>query len=237
MKLFNLANIKVVLASLGVALLLASCYDKEQKASSDSTTSWAGIEYAPQMYHAEAYEPMTQVVDKKAGLQHFPFEKVGGGVSDYDSTLKRGHGEWFNSNYYNPHKMNMRQPVKGTIARGASQYIYDIHVDSVAQWASLKSPVSGDEAIAEGKILYQRFCEHCHGENGDGKGTVGTKFGGVPNYHTKSKRKLKSGNIYNTITNGKGMMRAHKSLLDPEERWKIAEYIKAWQVEVAAQEQ
>lgn len=237
MRLFNFEYIKVVIASLGVVLLVTSCYDPNQKASADGTTSWVGIEYAPQMYHAESYEPMTQVIDKKAGLQYFPFEKVGGGVSDYDSTLKKGHGEWYNSNYYNPYGMNMRQPVEGTVARGTSKFIYNIHIDSVAQWASLSSPLNSEKSVENGKILYQRFCQHCHGSEGKGKGPVGVKFGGVPNYHTKSKRKLKVGNIYNTITNGKGMMRAHKSLLDPEERWEIAEYIKAWQKEVASQEQ
>ena len=236
MKMNSLINKRILFGALGAALVLSSCYDKNQKASADNTTSWAGVEYAPQMYHSEAYEPMTQIVDEEAGLMYFPFDEVGGGVSDYDTTLKDGHGEFYNTNYYNPHKMNMRHPVKGTVPRGSSKYLYNIHPDSASTWAKLESPVNGEEAIAEGKVLYQRFCQHCHGENGDGKGSVGTKFGGVPNYHTKSKRKLKVGNIYATITNGKGNMRSHAAQLDPEERWEIAKYIKAWQVEVEAEQ-
>ena len=225
-------NIKIVGLVAAIALLVTSCYDREQKASGTETKS-TGIEYAPQMYHAEAYEPMSQVLDKEAGLQYWPFEEVGGGESDYDSIT--GHGEWYNSNYYNEYSMNMRQPVPGTIARG--QVVYNVPKDSLRLANLVKSPIASNEIVlADGKELYQRFCQHCHGENGDGKGLVGEKFKGVPNYHTGSKRKLSTGDIFHTITHGKGNMRAHAAQLDPDERWKIAMYIKQWQKEVLAAE-
>jgi len=215
-----------IVGAVAALLTLSSCYDKGQKASEDATTRSRGVEYAPQMYHAEAYEPLTQVTNKKAGLEYWPFEEVGGGVSDYDSVA--GHGEWYNSNYYNEHGMNMRQPVKGTVARGQGGFNYNIHVDSLAQWSSLKSPFAGDKlAIEQGAEIYQRFCQHCHGEEGDGKG----------NYHSRAYRSKTVGSIYHTVTFGQGNMRSHAAQLDPEERWKVAEYIKSWQAEVAASEE
>jgi mono/diheme cytochrome c family protein len=237
MKKTKVINYKVAVACIAGMLSLASCYDREQKASPETTTSSQGVEYAPQMYHAEPYEPLTQVVDKEAGLNHWPFEKVGGGVSDYDS-LGEGHGEWYNSNYYNEFGMNMRMPVKGTIAKGKNVYKYNINPDSASAWTSLASPIEGDaKAIEEGQVLYSRYCQHCHGENGDGKGPVGEIYGGVPNYHSKGYRIKTRGDIYHTISYGRGAMRAHGAQVDPEERWKIAEYIKAWQAKVELEEQ
>ena len=56
-----------------------------------------GLEYAPQMYHSVAYEPLTQIKDEAQG--------------SWLSTREDGKGEFFNSNVYNPHGMNMREPV------------------------------------------------------------------------------------------------------------------------------
>ena len=133
----------------------------------------------------------------------------------------------------------MRKPVAGTIARGQS--VYTVPKDSLGLASLTQNPLKLDFAnneaqLEEAKTLYTRFCQHCHGENGDGKGAVGVKFGGVPNYHTGSKRKLTQGSIFHTITYGKGNMRSHAAQLDPEERWKIAAYIKHWQAEVLSQE-
>lgn len=231
-----LINSRLILVALGAAVSLSSCYDTSQKADPDSTTKSRGLEYAPQMYHSEPYEALSQIVDKEAGLEYWPFKAVGGGRSDYDSVS--AHGEWYNSNYYNPYGMNMKQPVVGSIARGQSASHYQIHPDSANLWATVRSPFEDKSLVLEdGKVLYQRFCQHCHGEEGNGQGLVGVKYGGVPNYHTKSKRLLTAGNIYNTITFGKGTMRPHASLLDPEERWKIAEYIKQWQLDVEKTEE
>ena len=100
----------------GVGLLLSvvlatGCYDPTQKAGVEDINTGTSIEYAPQMYHSEAYEPMTQIVDTTAGLQYWPFEKVG----TIDSLGGQPHGEWYNSNYFNKHGMNMRTPPANTI--------------------------------------------------------------------------------------------------------------------------
>jgi mono/diheme cytochrome c family protein len=230
MKMIKVLNYKWMgLAMLGFAV--TSCYDRTQKASADNTSKEPGTEYAPQMYHAESYEPLTQVTVEDAGMNHWPYEMVGGGKSDYKD-MSGGHGEWYNSNYYNEHGMNMRMPVKGTVAVGKGNYRYNINPDSAAAWTNVASPFQGDSSVVEkGKLLYSRYCQHCHGENGDGKGAVGVVFNGVPNYHTDAYRSRTRGDIYHTISYGRGRMRGHAAQLDPAERWMIAEYIKVWQAE------
>lgn len=236
MKKIKIINYRFAIMCLTGLMSLTSCYDKNQKAS-EGLSSTPGTEYAPQMYHAESYEPLTQIVEKESGLNYWPYEKVGGGTSDYDTTTSEGHGEWYNSNYYNEFGMNMRMPVSGTIAKGKNAYRYNISADSASYWSNLASPFDGNEkAIEEGALLYSRYCQHCHGEAGDGKGPVGVIFGGVPNYHSKAYRSKTKGNIYYTITYGTGAMRSHAAQVDPADRWKIAEYIKNWQAKVETEQ-
>lgn len=185
-----------------------------------------GTEYAPNMYHPVAYEPYKQIKNNDdEGIREIPE----GEPSDYEST-----------NSYNPYGMSMRLPVKGTISRRNFQtiygegdssvtdlMIYNIHRDSI-QVAErvLKNPIPAtEEALAEGKVLYSRYCQHCHGENGKGDGLVGKEYKGVPSYSAGNYKTMNSGHIYHVITHGKGRMWPHGSQMNPAERWKIVHYV------------
>lgn len=178
-----------------------------------------GLEYAPQMYHSTPYEPLSQIVNEDAG-------------SWLDSNDEDGHGEFYNSNPYNPHKMTMLEPVENTVSRNT--YIDDVGIaadDYASAESNLTSPFALDSAavIKDGQALYLRFCEHCHGEKGAGDGLVGGVFKGVPTYNSAAIKDKGPGHIYWVITNGKGRMGAHASQLSPEERWKIVSYVQTLQ--------
>ncbi len=89
--------------------------------------------------------------------------------------------------------------------------------------------------LAEGEVLYQRYCSHCHGNgvmNKDGDytpGKVGEKFGGVPAYNSPAKKDMTIGHVFHVITHGKNSMGAHASQLSQLERWKIASYVQTLQ--------
>src|ERR1044072_5522389 len=118
MKLKSIYTILVVGSALA---LLSSC-----SAGGDNP----GWEYAPNMYHSFAYEPMSQRADE--------------------------------DNKINPHGMNMREPVKGTIARGQldfAKYGYTVSNESYESAATLKNPVaSSAKVLAEGRTLYNINC-------------------------------------------------------------------------------
>ena len=196
---FNLKNIAfgISIATFSVAGL-SSCHD----------TNDTGWEFSPNMYNSRAYEPLTQV--------------------DF---LK-------NSN--NPDGKNMREPVAGTVSRrnyntkfGSGDsvrtdlMIYNIPKDSIAIAEKvLHNPFpSSDKIVEEGKVLYERNCQHCHGEGGKGDGPVGIIYKGVPNYSGDAYKTMNDGHIFHVITNGKGRMWSHKSQVTPEERWKIVTYV------------
>lgn len=213
-------NIKFAsIIALGTALLGCNAEDEFQ-----------GYEFAPNMYHSVPYEPLSQIVDEDAGE-----------LAEFLREVEDGHGEYYNSNPLNPHRMTMRVPPANTVPRG-DLLPYRVHKDSLA-WAAenVKNPLTGDtEAfLDEGEILYTRFCQHCHGENGEGDGAVGLPpadepdgvppFAGIANLQGAAYKNISEGHIFHVITHGKGLMWAHGSQIDQKDRWKIAMYVKELQ--------
>ena len=177
-----------------------------------------GYEYSPQMYHSVPYEGLSQVTDESAG--------------QLVSNREDGKGEFYNSNPHNPNNMNMRQPPENSVSRNRHGLLpVNIPKDSFAlAERTLKSPLpDGDEILAEGKELYNRFCVHCHGNEGGGDGLVGQVYLGVTPYNSAAVKDKEEGHIYHVITHGKGRMLAHASQLDPIERWKIVRYVQTLQ--------
>jgi mono/diheme cytochrome c family protein len=134
-------------------------------------------------------------------------------------------------NLYNPGGMNMREPAPGTVARGKMGYNMYLSQDTAeVAGVELKNPLEYNEKnLAEGQVLYSRFCASCHGAEGDGQGLVGQKFKGVPSYSAGRVASLPAGHIYHVITNGRGRMMPHGSQVNPEERWKIVMYVQQLQ--------
>lgn len=187
--------------ALGVAfatfsmVAFTSCND-------NNDTGW---EYAPNMYNSRAYEAVTQ----------------------------------WRENPINPHGMNVREPVKGTVSKRNFQttfkqddstvvtdlMFYNVSSLEEAQTV-LKNPIPWSEKTEEeGKVLYERNCQHCHGATGAGDGPVGKVYKGVPNYASDAYKNMNDGHIFYVITNGKGRMWPHKAQVNPEERWKIVHYV------------
>lgn len=204
-------NIKIILAS---SILLGACTDQEKFANIGlhENTRW---EFAPNMYHSKAYEPLTQVMDVSAG--------------SFVSSDEDGVGEYYNSNPLNPFEMNMREPAPNTVKWNNYGYMpYRISKDSL-EFASktLVNPLDTSVVtIQQGEVLYIKFCAHCHGAQGKGDGPVNKAFKGVANLAEGQLKDISMGHVFHVITHGKGRMLAHKSQLNQEERWKIALYVK-----------
>ena len=190
-----------------------------------------GTEYAPNMYHSVAYEPYSQITDKDAGRWLTSIE------------YPDNHAEHYNSNNFNPHRMNMREPAPHTVKRNAFGWLpYRLPNDSTGLRLSnrLKNPLdSTAEVVASGKALYEMYCDHCHGGKGKGDGKVASgvtvdgkeksAYAGVANLTADAYKGLSEGHIFHVITYGKGLMWPHGSQISPEDRWKIAKYVKTLQ--------
>ncbi|MCV9387667.1 c-type cytochrome [Reichenbachiella ulvae] len=195
------------IAVVAGAYILTSC-----AAGVDKT----GVEYAPQMYHSIPYEGLVQITDKEAGR--------------WLTSQEGGDAEFYTSNPNNPYEMNMRTTVANTVRRGES-LPYRIPKDSIdLAGRVMKNPLpETDEVLAEGKVLFTRFCWHCHGDQGLGDGPVGQIFKGVTPYNSRAVKDKPEGHIFHVITHGKGRMGSHASQLSIEERWKIVRYVQTLQ--------
>ena len=92
--------------------------------------------------------------------------------------------------------------------------------------ALLSNPLAATpENIEEGKLQYERFCQHCHGETGKGDGLVAKAYKGVPVYSSDALKAINDGHIYHVITHGKGRMWPHGSQISSQNRWKIVLYV------------
>ena len=86
--------------------------------------------------------------------------------------------------------------------------------------------------LARGHDRYDIFCATCHGKIGDGNGIV-KKIGVMPavaNLHDPRIVKMTDGEIFNTVTFGKGTMGAVGPLIQAEDRWAVIAYLRALQL-------
>jgi mono/diheme cytochrome c family protein len=130
-----------------------------------------------------------------------------------------------------PDSLSNRMPAPGSIPRGWTPFPYasDTTGDRLASmfW---KSPLHVTDSVEDkGKFLYDRYCQYCHGDKGDGQGPLVAKkkFPNAPPSYTNlyTDGKLTGGHVYHVITYGKGVMGSHATQLDPQERWEVIAYV------------
>ena len=120
--------------------------------------------------------------------------------------------------------MRPHDPVpSGAVARGTTA--------SAAALAPPGPPVT-PALLARGRDRFLAFCTPCHGAKGSGDGPVVSRgFPAPPSYHEERLRKIPPEHIVGVITNGLGRMYPYADRVPPEDRWAIAHYVKALQVD------
>lgn len=100
--------------------------------------------------------------------------------------------------------------------------------------ASIKDPLEPSDAnTAEGKRLYEINCKVCHGDKGEGNGQIvelpdggdGPFTARPPAYSTRLKE-INDGQMFYSVSYGKGMMGGYGFQLSVKERWQVIQYIK-----------
>ena len=144
----------------------------------------------------------------------------------------------FNQEKYRPYASSeffydgkaMRAPVAGTIARGQLPGDGPLDTGKSADGAFVAtSPVAVDEKLlARGHDRFSIYCQPCHDERGEGKGVLFQRAK-VPtaNLLEKRFRDLKDGEIFDTITNGKGLMSGYRYPIHAADRWAIIAYVRS----------
>ncbi|TXK75755.1 cytochrome c [Mesonia sp. K4-1] len=119
-------------------------------------------------------------------------------------------------------------PVEGTIPRGWMPYEYDNTTEGYdLAKAELKNPLPyTEDNVNEGKALYTIYCAICHGDKGDGKGTLAQreKILGIPAYDDAG-RAITEGSVYHVMYYGINTMGSYAAQTNEKERWQIDHYV------------
>jgi len=77
------------------------------------------------------------------------------------------------------------------------------------------------QLLARGQERFNIYCAPCHGKQGDGNGIVKkvVPAANVGNLHDKRMIEMPDGEIFNVVSNGKGLMQGYAAQIPVEDRW------------------
>ncbi len=144
-----------------------------------------------------------------------------------------------------PNGVSSQLPPTGTIARSepidtADGPVYRFEdspvntgcIAGTTNFVELNPLAVNASLLQHGHERFDIYCAPCHGKLGDGNG-ITKKIGvmaAVANLHDKRIVEMKDGEIFNTITHGKGVMGAAGPLVPTADRWAIIAYTRALQL-------
>ena len=200
-------NIVKLTTILGISVIaLNSCGPKDNPP----------LVYFPDMYFPVAYDPLSKTQSKADGY-----------YSDHENQIPL-----FNENG----GATALSPVEGTVPQNKEGLLPEekypknteeytaLYEASKAVTTSPLDPKNQAKDIERGKKMFELTCVACHGENGDGQGSMvqSGAYSGVPAYKD---RQITVGSIHYVITNGRNLMGSFAGQLTPADRWRVAMYI------------
>ena len=124
-----------------------------------------------------------------------------------------------------------RQPVPGTIARGHLRIDELLYTGKENGVVSDRFPFPITQAdLDRGRERFNIYCTPCHDYTGSGNGMIVQRgFPHPPSYHIDRLRNAPVGHFFEVMTNGFGAMYSYAARVSPEDRWRIAAYIRVLQ--------
>ena len=125
-----------------------------------------------------------------------------------------------------------RPLINGTVPRGGRTINNSVYAVTAPGPAAAVFPFPLTRADLErGQAQFNIFCALCHGPTGEGDGMIVQRgFPRPPSLYLQRLRDTKPGHFYNVITHGYGAMYSYNDRIEPDDRWRIAGYIRALQI-------
>jgi mono/diheme cytochrome c family protein len=139
------------------------------------------------------------------------------------------------SDFFADHR-SARPKIDGTVPRGylridEARYTGKIGGEEIDQFPF---PIVKAD-IERGQGRFNIYCTPCHGRLGDGNGLVVQRgFRQPPSYYEDKLMRAPIGHFFDVMTNGFGAMASYASRVEPDDRWRIAAYIRALQLSESA---
>jgi mono/diheme cytochrome c family protein len=175
----------------------------------------------------------------RGGLSRKPFIEI---FPDMDRQLKL---RPMQPDKFFPNGVTSQLPPPGTVARSrpiqtvsGPVYPYEdapVNTGLITGTTNFvaTNPLPVNEALLRhGRERFDIYCAPCHGRLGDGNG-ITKKIGDMPavaNLHDQRIIAMPDGEIFNTITHGKGLMGAYGPLMPVRDRWAVIAYLRALQL-------
>jgi len=125
-----------------------------------------------------------------------------------------------------------RPVVEGTVARGelrTDEQLYTGKVNGVDA-ETFPFPISRAD-LERGRERFEIYCSPCHDYAGTGHGMIVQRgFPPPPSLHIDRLRQAPPGHFFDVMTNGLGNMYSYAARVSPEDRWRVAAYIRALQL-------
>ena len=100
---------------------------------------------------------------------------------------------------------------------------------TVSRQTNSRFPITRAD-LDRGRERFNIYCTPCHDYTGSGNGMMVQRgFQQPPSYHSERLRNLPVGHYFDVITNGYGAMYSYAGRVEPDDRWRIAAYIRALQ--------
>ncbi len=151
----------------------------------------------------------------KPNYQYMPnmYESVG--YETYDEKMLNG--------------IEARTPVEGTVNRGWLPYEIENTPEGKEIARLMTSPLDTlmvEKNLTAGAEMYAIYCAICHGNKGDGQGTLvkREKILGIPSYADPA-RNITVGTSFHTVQYGLNNMGSYASQMSTEEMWQVSEYV------------
>lgn len=125
-----------------------------------------------------------------------------------------------------------RPVVEGSVARGQLRVdrVRYTGKDNGTDITYFPFPLTMADLL-RGQERFNIFCSPCHSRVGDGNGMVVRRgFHQAASYHTDKLIHAPVGHFFDVITNGFGAMPSYASRIEPDDRWRIAAYIRVLQL-------
>ncbi len=125
-----------------------------------------------------------------------------------------------------------RPPVPGTIARGQLRGDELLYTGKINGKLAAEFPFAiTKKDLERGRDRFNIYCTPCHDYTGNGRGVIVQRgFPPPPSYHIDRLRQAPAGHFFDVMTNGLGAMYSYAARVTPEDRWRIAAYIRALQL-------
>ena len=131
-----------------------------------------------------------------------------------------------------PDGRSERPPVAGTVARGqlrTDALLYAGRINGAVA-DMFPFPITSAD-LSRGRERYNIYCSPCHDYTGSGNGMIVQRgFPSPPSFHIERLRQAPAGHFFEVITNGLGLMYSYASRVSPDDRWRIAAYVRALQL-------